>query len=56
MGQEDEQYLQQSGGDYKCGTDIELSRSGGEENLAAVFMYMTEKSKIYGIILKELFF
>ena len=26
------------------------------EYLAAVFVYMTEKSKIYGIILKELFF
>ena len=35
---------------------LQLSRSGGEENIAAVFMYMTEKSKIYGIILKELFF
>ncbi len=42
--------------DCKCRTDLQLSRSGGEENLAAVFMYMTEKSKIYGIILKELFF
>ena len=29
---------------------------GGKVFLAAVFMYMTEKSKIYGIILKELFF
>ena len=29
---------------------------GGEENLAAVFMYMTEKSKIYGIISKRVIF
>ena len=61
-GQRHLRYLKQhrkvlyTNGDCKCRTDLQLSRSGGEENLAAVFMYMTEKSKIYGIISKRVIF
>lgn len=43
--------------EYHRLTYINLLTSGRlNEYLAAVFVYMTEKSKIYGIILKELFF